>query len=214
MRGRMSLRGAVAVATDTASRSVAITEMRYEHDALPTRERPLSSAFMDGETSRDADASAVFFDAVLYPHRSLPPQGFVLLMAVLGAVSFAAGISFVLIGAWPIVGYFGLDVLLVYLAFRASYRSARMHEWVRLTERALSVERVSVRGERRSWQFQPFWLRVVLEEREETNRLILASHGRELVVGVFLAPAERKNLATALEDALARWRRHVGPPMA
>lgn len=153
----------------------------------------------------------MFFDAVLYPHRSLPPQGFVVLMLLLSGVSFAAGVSFVLMGAWPIVGYFGLDVLLVYIAFRASYRSARMHEWVRLTEDTLTVERVGRRGERRRWQFQPFWLRVVLEERDETNRLVLTSHGRELVVGGFLAPAERRNLAAALKEALVRWRRHIGP---
>ena len=166
---------------------------------------------MDGPTPTERPASPVFFDAVLYPHRSLPPQGFMVLMLVLSLVSFAAGVSFVLLGAWPIFGYFGLDVLLVYLAFRASYRSARMHEWVRLTGEALTVERVGQRGERRRWQFQPFWLRVVLEEQEETNRLVLASHGRELVVGGFLAPAERRNLAVALKEALTRWRQHIGP---
>ena len=52
---------------------------------------------------------------------------------------------------------------------------------------------------------------MTLEERDESNRLILASHGRELVVGGFLAPAERKTLATALKDALHRWRDHTGP---
>jgi uncharacterized membrane protein len=169
---------------------------------------------MDGPTPRELQESPVFFDAVLYPHRSLPPRGFLLLMLVLGGVSFAAGVSFVLIGAWPIFGYFGLDVLLVYIAFRASYRSARMHEWVRLTEHTLTVERVGRRGERRRWHFQPFWLRVVLEEQDETNRLVLSSHGREVVVGGFLAPAERKNLAAALKEALTRWRRHIGPAVS
>ena len=166
---------------------------------------------MDGQNSAEIAAATVFFDAVIYPHRSLPPQGFLLLMLVLGAISFAAGVTFVLVGAWPIFGYFGLDVLLVYLAFRASYRSARMHEWVRLTEDALTVERVGVRGERRRWQFQPFWLRVVFEEQEETNRLVLTSHGRELVLGGFLAPSERKTLAMALKEALTRWRLHINP---
>jgi uncharacterized membrane protein len=166
---------------------------------------------MDCPTPQELRAAPVFFDAVLYPHRSLPPRGFLVLMLMLGGASFAAGMSFVLIGAWPIVGYFGLDVLLVYLAFRASYRSARMHEWVRLTEDSLTVERVDVRGERRRWQFQPYWLRIVLEEHDQTNRLILSSHGRHLVVGGFLAPAERKTLAGALKDALHRWRHHIGP---
>ncbi len=166
---------------------------------------------MDASTRVDAQASPVFFDAVLYPHRSLPPRGFLVLMLLLGAVSFAAGASFVLIGAWPIFGYFGVDVLVVYLAFRASYRSARMHECVRLTEDTLTVERVGQRGDRRRWQFQPFWLRIVLEEHDETNRLLLTSHGRELVVGGFLAPQERRSLAAALKDALIRWRQHIGP---
>jgi uncharacterized membrane protein len=166
---------------------------------------------MDAPTRSEAQASPVFFDAVLYPHRSLPPRGFLVLMLLLGGVSFAAGMSFVLIGAWPIFGYFGLDVLLVYLAFRASYRSARMHEWVRLTKDMLTVERVGQRGERRRWQFQPYWLRVVLEERDQTNRLVLTSHGRELVVAGFLGPQERKNFAAALKDALTRWRQHIGP---
>ncbi len=166
---------------------------------------------MDSPTPPERSASPVFFDAVLYPHRSLPPRGFMLLMLLLSVVSFAAGVSFMLLGAWPIFGYFGLDVLLIYLAFRASYRSARMHERVSLTEATLTVERVSQYGERRRWQFQPFWLRVVLEEQEESNRLVLASHGRELVVGGFLAPAERRNLALALKEALSRWRLHIGP---
>src|SRR5260370_8334454 len=126
---------------------------------------------MDGPPPTERRGSPVFFDAVLYPHRSLPPQGFMMLMLVLSVVSFAAGVSFVLLGAWPIFGYFGLDVLLVYLAFRASYRSARMHEWVRLTEDTLTVERVGQPGERRPWQFQPFWLPLVLEEPSETNPL-------------------------------------------
>jgi uncharacterized membrane protein len=86
-----------------------------------------------------------------------------------------------------------------------------MHEWVRLTGDALTVERVSVRGERRHWHFQPSWLRIVLEEKDETNRLILSSHGQYLSVGVFLGPAERKTLAAALHDAHRRWRHHINP---
>ncbi len=110
-------------------------------------------------------------------------------------------------GAWPVTPFFGLDVLLVYWAFRINYRHARLREELRLTEDSLTVERVGLRGERRRWQFQPFWLRVTLEEQDEdTNRLVLASHGRSLVVGSFLGPAERRGVAAGLKDALARWR--------
>jgi uncharacterized membrane protein len=153
-----------------------------------------------------------FFERVLLPHRSLALGNFRLLMGLLGLVSLAAGIGFVAIGAWPVIGFFGLDVGLVYLAFRLSYRSARQSETIRLVDDAFTVERVGVRGERRNWRFQPFWVRIVFEERgEASNRLLVASHGRSLVIGDFLAPATRREVAGSLRDALARWRNSLNP---
>jgi uncharacterized membrane protein len=149
----------------------------------------------------------VHYDAVLSPHRSLPPRGFAALMLFLAGVSFAVGLAFVLHGAWPVTPFFGLDVLLVYLAFRMSYRQGRLREELRLTEESLTVDRIDPRGKRRHWRFEPFWLRVVLEEQDEhSNRLVLTSHGRSLVVGSFLGPAERRGAAGSLKDALARWK--------
>jgi uncharacterized membrane protein len=154
----------------------------------------------------------VFFERVLLPYRSLPPRGFHLLMLLLGLVSLAVGIGFVSIGAWPVCGFFGLDVALLYLAFRLSYRSARQRETLRLADEEFTVERVGVSGERRLWRFQPFWLRVVLEERgDEANRLLLASHGRMLAIGDFLAPSMRRELAGGLRTALSRWRAALNP---
>jgi uncharacterized membrane protein len=159
--------------------------------------------------SADAD---IFFERVLLPHRSLPPRGFHLLMLLLGLVSLAVGIGFVSIGAWPVCGFFGLDVAALYLAFRFSYRSARQREVLRLAGGDFTVERIGIYGERRLWRFQPFWLRVVLEERaQEAERLLLASHGRSLVIGDFLAPATRRELAATLRAALARWRTALNP---
>jgi uncharacterized membrane protein len=159
-----------------------------------------------------AEDAPVFFDVVLQPHRSLTPHGFNVLMGILGAVSFVAGTVFYLLGAWPVIGFFGLDVALVYVAFRLNYRSARQTERVRLVEDALTVERIGVRGDRRWWQFQPYWLRVVFEEKDEDrNRLYIASHGRSLVLGAFLGPAERKAFAGKLADAMTRWRAYWRP---
>ena len=159
-----------------------------------------------------AETPAVFYDAVLQPHRSLPPRGVVIFMLALAGLSFIVGLIFVLNGAWPVSPFFGVDVLLVYLAFRISYRRAKLREELRLTEKSLTVERVGIKGERSRWQFQPFWLRLVFEEKDEhTNRLVLASHGRSLVVGSFLGPAERRGVALGLKDALARWRARLSP---
>jgi len=153
-----------------------------------------------------------FFERVLLPHRSLPSRNFHLLMGLLGLVSLAAGVGFVAVGAWPVIGFFGLDVALVYLAFRLNYRTARQSETIRLADDTFTVERVNVRGERRNWRFQPFWVRVILEERRDTsNRLLVASHGRSLVIGDFVPPATRRELAVTLRDALTRWRNSLNP---
>jgi uncharacterized membrane protein len=154
----------------------------------------------------------LYFERVLLPHRSLPPRGFRLMMGLLGLVSLAVGIGFVAVGAWPVCGFFGLDVAALYLAFRLSYRSARQKEVLRLAGDDFTVERVSIYGERRIWRFQPFWLRVVLEERaDESNRLVIASHGRSLVIGDFLGPPVRRELARSLSAALVRWRAALNP---
>jgi uncharacterized membrane protein len=170
-------------------------------------------------SAEHADAAAplgcLFFERVLSPHRSLPPHGFHILMVALGLISLAVGIGFVAIGAWPVIGFFGLDVALVYVAFRLSYRGARRSETIRLAGDAFTVERVSVRGERRAWQFQPFWLQVILEERAgDANRLLVASHGRSLVVGDFVTSPARRELAAAIREALKRWREALNPAAA
>lgn len=150
----------------------------------------------------------LLFDAVLYPHRSLSPRGFWILMALVSAVSFAAGIAFFLVGAWPVFGFFGLDVLLIFLAFRLSYRAARMMERVKLSADSLQIERVSPYGQVRRWSFQPYWVRVGLEDPPQAGSVVtIASHGRSVGVGSFLVPGEKAEFASALRAALQSARR-------
>jgi len=164
---------------------------------------------MFGAMSADAEC---FFERVLLPHRSLPPRGFHVLMLLLGLVSLAVGIGFVAIGAWPVCGFFGLDAAALYVAFRLSYRSARQREILRLAGDDFTVERIDVYGGRRVWRFQPFWLRVIIEEGAgASNRLVVASHGRSLVIGEFLGPPVRRELAATLRAVLANWRAALNP---
>lgn len=149
--------------------------------------------------------SGLLFDALLTPHRSLSARGFVVLMTVICVVSFAAGLAFFLIGAWPVVGFFGLDVLLIYLAFRINYRHARMYERLELAPDRLVVRRVDHWGKERSWDFQPTWLQVLIDEPPaHDSPLVLRSHGRSLKVGHFLTAEERLDLARALRRALTK----------
>src|ERR1700757_1322952 len=128
------------------------------------------------------DAEPTLFSAIITPHRSLGSVGFLVLMGVVSVVSFAAGMMFLLIGAWPVFGFFGLDVLLVYWAFRANYRAAAAYEEVVVTPSELRVRKVSHRGQVSEWALNPLWARLEYESDEEfgLQRLYLVSRGRKL----------------------------------
>jgi uncharacterized membrane protein len=147
----------------------------------------------------------VLFEARLSPHRSLSFNGFTALMIVLGVLSFAIGVTFLLLGAWPVFGFFGLDVALVWFAFRANFRDANAYEDIRVTPILLSVRQVSKRGERRETDFNPRWTRIEKTEDETAGvtKVALVSRGFPLIVGSFLPPFYKKELATRLSNALA-----------
>jgi uncharacterized membrane protein len=156
----------------------------------------------------DHAGEPLLFDAILSPYRSLGPRGFAILMGSAGLVGFVFGAAFIARGAWPVFGFCGAEWLLFYVCFRLNYRAARLQEHIRVTPEALTVERRDPRGRLRSWRFQPYWLRVEMDDPpEHESQLTLASHGRRLTIGNFLSPPERYELALALRRALAEARR-------
>ena len=169
------------------------------------------NGMMNGDSNSGAQAplDPKIFAALVTPHRSLSPTGFLILMACLGGLSFVSGIVCVSIGAWPVFGFFGLDVLLVYLAFRANYRSARAYEEVTVTASELTVRKVNHRGLVRQWTLNPLWVRLerIVHEEFGVERLFLVFRGRRLVIARFLSPAEKASFARALTSALGEARR-------
>jgi uncharacterized membrane protein len=143
------------------------------------------------------------FRAVLRPHRSLGPKGFLILMGALSGVSFATGLAFTLMGAWPVFAFFGLDVALVYLAFKLSYRSGRAYEMVELTPDALTLTRVDPAGRRQTVDFIPYWVRVELEEKIDGRiDLQVALRHQRHSFGHCLNDDEKREFAAALQSAL------------
>ncbi|MFZ0840739.1 MAG: DUF2244 domain-containing protein [Xanthobacteraceae bacterium] len=144
------------------------------------------------------------FSAILTPHRSLTASGFLIVMIAIGGLSFAAGVTFLLLGAWPVFGFFGLDVLLVYLAFRINYRTATAFEEVSVTTSELKVRKVTHRGQITEWTLNPVWVRLDRETHEEfgLQQLFLVSRGRRLPIATFLSPGEKASFATALAAAI------------
>ena len=155
------------------------------------------------------DAEPTLFSAIITPHRSLGGVGFFVLMGVVSIVSFAAGMVFLLMGAWPVFGFFGLDVLLIYWAFRVNYRRALAYEEVMVTPSELRVRKVSHRGKVAEWSLNPLWVRLDRDTHAEfgIERLFLVSRGRRLPIAGFLSPPEKESFAAALSAAIGEARR-------
>lgn len=149
--------------------------------------------------------SPVLYSVVLRPHRSSSLDAIRLVSVLLAVVWLAVGGAFMVAGAWPVMPFLGLEVLLLYGALRLNHHAGYTEEAIALTERALTVRQTNHWGRRTDASFPPHWLQVNLDEPPDRRTpLELRSHGRSLVVGSFLLPEERRDLARALRRELAR----------
>ncbi|MBB3235787.1 DUF2244 domain-containing protein [Phyllobacterium endophyticum] len=145
------------------------------------------------------------FRALLVPHRSLGRPGFLILMGTLGLSSFLTGLFFLSLGAWPVFGFFGLDVLLVYIAFRMNYTSAKAHEEVCVSRVALRIRQVAPSGRAKLHEFNPFWTRFSVDRHSEIGitSMLVEGQGKAVTIGSFLNPDDRETFASAFQSALA-----------
>jgi len=150
----------------------------------------------------DAPLPAVHFATSLSPHRSLSAEGFRLVMLGAVAANVVIGLPMFVMGAWPVFGFMGLDVFLLWWLFKRSYLDARRTETLLLTDRELVVVRVAPDGEREEHRLDAYWLKV--EATEE--RLVVTSRGNRAVIGRFLGPDERLRVAEQLKAAIAEMR--------
>ena len=159
------------------------------------------------DPSPDADDAALFA-ARLVPRRSFTPAAARRLLVATFIASALFSLPFYLAGAWPIVGFLGLDVALLGLAFHISFRAARACEDYRLSYLELEFAQVSARGARREWRFNPAWVTLERGERGPmAQRLALASRGRRHEIAAFLGAEEKAAFADELTRALVEARR-------
>ncbi|MCV0425657.1 MAG: DUF2244 domain-containing protein [Roseibium sp.] len=146
-----------------------------------------------------------FFSAVLTPYRSLGPNGFMILMVCFGAVSFAAGLLFWRIGAWPVFGFFGLDIGLLWFAFHMNYRSAKTFEEVVVSRSEIVLRKVGPGKRHREFRFNPAWVRLTVDRIEDEGvvKITLTSRGEAVDLGNFLNPDDRTSFAGAIANALS-----------
>lgn len=181
-------------------------------ECAPRASIPTMSRITDAHGPPPIPDGPIYMDAELRPNRSLSMTGFQIVMIVMAVASFAVGCLFLSIGAWPVIGFFGLDVLLLWLAFRASYRAgARERERVRVTAARVDVARADAKGRTRWWTASPYFARVEVVEAEDAHPEVSLRAGPDrLPLAICLSPHERLGFARALDAALtsARAERH------
>jgi uncharacterized membrane protein len=154
------------------------------------------------ETPIPSGPGAVHFATSLSPHRSLSPEAFKWVIRGAVVANLAVGVPMLVVGAWPVLGFMGLDIWLLWWLFKRSYLDARRSETLVLTDSELLVDRVAPDGEREEHRLDAYWLRLDVTE----ERLVVVSKGNRLVIGRFLSPDARLALAEQLKEALAEMR--------
>ena len=149
----------------------------------------------------------------IWPHRSLSPKGFAIVMGVLAGLLFIIGLGFFLAGAWPVIGFLGLELLVVWGAFKLNYRAARHRETIHTTTEELMVESQTPAGKQAQKSFPIGWLRVSLSPSKspvvssrDQQKIILSSHGEQAEIGKYLHPAEKAGLSRELGAMIDRAR--------
>lgn len=155
--------------------------------------------------------SAVTYSVVLRPQRSADDRTLRTVVLAFAGVWFVAGVVFIAAGAWPVTPFLGLEVVLLYGAFRLNRRAGNAYEAINLSACALTVRRMDHWGKESDFSFPPHWLQVNIQDPpDRKSPLELRSHGTSLIIGSFLLPQERLSLAHALRRELARLTRMRG----
>lgn len=162
-----------------------------------------------GTEERTQISERPVFDATITPHRSLGRNGFRIVMTLVCLASIVSSIPFVVLGAWPVAGFFGLDILALFIAFKVNFNAARAFERVVVTPLEVLLRKVSHRGKEAIWRSNPAWTKLEREQDEDYGlmALSLVSRGRSVSVAAALSPQEREGFADALGAALASARR-------
>jgi uncharacterized membrane protein len=157
-------------------------------------------------------SQAIYLDAVLEPPRSLSPRGFDRLMLGLAVFNFCVSVGFIAAGAFVVVGFMGLDVLALWLVFRASFQAQTARTFVRVTAEAVDVRKIDGRGRERRASLPAGFARVELDRNASgAHALRVKASNRAYAIGEHLTPRERESFARRLTQALAEARRERYP---
>lgn len=148
------------------------------------------------------------FAATLTPHRSLTPNGKRLVIGLVAALALVPGFLFYLAGAWPVVGFMGLDVVAIWVALSMSMRSGKAYEVLTLWPGTLELKKVDAKGKQDVLSFETLNVRFVIDRdyNERVTALWLKEQARKVSLGAFLSPDEKLSLAKVFGTALRKAR--------
>lgn len=151
------------------------------------------------------------FAATLTPHRSLTPTGKRVVIGLVAALALVPGVIFYVAGAWPVVGFMGLDVLAIWLALTVSMRGGKVHEIITLWPGALELTRVDAKGHAETLSFVPAELRFTIDRdyNERVTALWLRDQNRRVPLGSFLSADEKLSFSKVFGTALRKARGHL-----
>ena len=160
-------------------------------------------------TSHNNSTDELVFAARLMPYRSLEPEGFKWLMIAIGTVCLTVGLVFFSLGLWPVLGFMGLDFLLIFWAFKVNYRAAKAYEDIEVSRQHVLLRKVTAKGRESEFEFPQFGTRFEVDRHEEIGitKMRLANRKREVELGYFLNPIDRESFAHAFSCALSRAKR-------
>ena len=148
-----------------------------------------------------------FLDITVLPYRSLSKKGFRNLMFIVSLIFFLVGVFFWYIGAWPVFGFLGLDVLLLYYAFKINYKSGEIFETVKIIQQNLLITRNFPSGKIQSWDLEPYWTKAeILKENSHNHNLVIKSENKVVMIGSFLNFKDKKQLMKKINEALKQYK--------
>jgi uncharacterized membrane protein len=146
----------------------------------------------------------VYLNAVLFPPQSLSRRGAAWFMAAMAVIAGVSGVAFLMAGAYPVTGFLGLELLLLWAALRYDDRRRSARTFVRVTRTHVDVRRRSADGAERTFRVSPHALRVIHEDPAAgASRLLISAEGQMCDIGEHLTAEEKAAFARRLRRALA-----------
>ena len=139
----------------------------------------------------------------IWPHRSLSPRGFAVLLSALCAIAFVAGLTFFIIGAWPVIGFLGLEFGVLYFAFKYNYRAAKAYEQLLIHKKGIEIVRINPKGVKQQTNLGSLWLKAEIQKSSRRRKILgLRLHSEFHEIGAFLPPAEKNQLKDLINQRI------------